>query len=609
MRCFTLYGPILCYHDVPDLDSVADPSRPRARLNLAKAETIAEMHSKRKPGLPSEHLLTINIYDPIVHSKRKWEMCCTSREQQKVWYDAINAWNGKGEGSAVEITAQKVGDAFLTVGAAVGIGAGPDHDGEDGGGGGGGSTRLSPSHKEGRHSMSDLGKYHAEAKARPQQQRAAHVDDELVAKAAARAVELLREKLSEGRPKFPVAVLSVVVLNAAIHFVRNGSEETYKATMLFANAFALYVFLKERSSEAGSRLRRGPKARAAKEGRSVAAPKPAGADERARSPRTAPADAEGVSSRRSFARTLPAGSTIPRASPARDSALEDALRAHGPESAAAVRARAAASTDDVEAKPHTYANTDAGTFNLRVGPNYKKNKRKAPSGPALYDLVSLDFLYADAPLKNATDKFRVPDIPGITDVSTGHAHIPPVLIVNTWLPGEEPAMFAKGGGEGETYSIPMVFALSEDTLKQLKDLDIASPGVKLLSEWCKRAEKEPDFRGRFKCMGMIEDIESTGVPKFIQGYNGKPALVTKSGTFRRYANYIEFTINVNLWAFLARKGLFTITPTFPDFVFNVGFTIEGRKDEELPEVLLGGCRLMNLDPEQAVVDGVDDVEL
>ena len=37
------------------------------------------------------------------------------------------------------------------------------------------------------------------------------------------------------------------------------------------------------------------------------------------------------------------------------------------------------------------------------------------------------------------------------------------------------------------------------------------------------------------------------VPKFIQGYNGKPALVTKSGGFQRYSNYIEFTINVGMW--------------------------------------------------------------
>ena len=80
---------------------------------------------------------------------------------------------------------------------------------------------------------------------------------------------------------------------------------------------------------------------------------------------------------------------------------------------------------------------------------------------------------------------------------------------------------------------------------------------------------------------IIIKIHSS-VPKFIQGYNGKPALVTKSGSFKRHENYIEFTINVNMWAFLAKKGLHTLIPTFPDFIFNIGLTIEARKDEEMP---------------------------
>jgi len=54
------------------------------------------MHSKQKPGLLSQDLLTINIYDPIVHAKRKkWEMACTSKERQFLWYRAINAYEGK----------------------------------------------------------------------------------------------------------------------------------------------------------------------------------------------------------------------------------------------------------------------------------------------------------------------------------------------------------------------------------------------------------------------------------------------------------------------------------------------------------------------------------
>ena len=72
------------------------------------------------------------------------------------------------------------------------------------------------------------------------------------------------------------------------------------------------------------------------------------------------------------------------------------------------------------------------------------------------------------------------------------------------------------------------------------------------------------------------------VPKFIQGYNGKPALVTKSGTFTRHANYLEFAININKWAYLAGKGLYTLTPSFPEFILNLGFTTKARRDEEMP---------------------------
>ena len=38
---------------------------------------------------------------------------------------------------------------------------------------------------------------------------------------------------------------------------------------------------------------------------------------------------------------------------------------------------------------------------------------------------------------------------------------------------------------------------------------------------------------------------------------------------------------------------------------NFGFTIEGRSDDELPEALLGGCKILNLDPDKAMVDGID----
>lgn len=62
------------------------------------------------------------------------------------------------------------------------------------------------------------------------------------------------------------------------------------------------------------------------------------------------------------------------------------------------------------------------------------------------------------------------------------------------------------------------------------------------------------------------------------------------------------SINVRAWAYLAKKALHILQPKFPKFVLNIGVTIEGRKDDELPEILLGGCRLIRINPERAIAD-------
>jgi len=577
MRTFTLYGPILCYHEEPDIESVNDHSKPRARLNLSKTETIAEISSKQKPGLPTADLLTVNIYDPIFGGKRKWLMCCTSKEQQLLWYKAINNYDGKPtegifEGGIFSFT-ERSGNAVTTQE----------------------MERAAANSPSTVFDTPDLTR--SKDSPRSVVQRTAVDDVELIAKAAARAAQIMKEE--ESHSSTVTVVISLIVSNVAFYVMRNGSEQTCNVTVCFMNILLLYVALQNTASKSRKDALKGPKARAAAE-------KQRRLSESSRVPPLPSAMATPSPRQRGAQKQilLSLGSTLPRALPTQGNELERQVQGKGITSSEAIRAYSAAPTDSVQVKPHTYANTDASTFNLRVGPNYKKNKQKEPSGPALYDLVSVDFVFRDTPLNELADKFLIPTIPGVTDVDTGHSHIPPMLVINTWLPGEEPSMFSKNT-EGETYSIPMVFVLSTETLRQLKNLRTASPAVKLFSEWC-RAEAKGEFFGRFKCMGMIEDIESTNVPQLIQGYNGKPALVNKSGKFTRHQNYIEFTVNINLWGFLARKGLYTLTPSFPQFILNIGFTIEARKEEEMPECLLGGVRVMNLNPDKASVEGVDD---
>jgi len=65
-------------------------------------------------------------------------------------------------------------------------------------------------------------------------------------------------------------------------------------------------------------------------------------------------------------------------------------------------------------------------------------------------------------------------------------------------------------------------------------------------------------------------------------------------------------INVHAWAFIARKGLYTLLPKFPELIVNVGATIEGRSDEEQPETLLGGVRTMYINLDKICLDGNDN---
>jgi len=388
---------------------------------------------------------TLFRYDPIVHAKRKWEMCCTTKEQQLHWYKAIKAYDGKPVGATIAATTpttqvmnnKGVGEVSPTY-------------------------RLPP-----RPSVGEIGGTMDEV--------------ELIARVAVKAAEIMNEKQSSQEVALTNSMLGLmmIVLNVAIYFVRNGSDQIYKMTCFFINGFVLYIACYQLSPKTSKP--KGPKARMAKS--------------RKKSITQSPSAQQQHRNQSTESKTSQSGTTIPRAPPKKNTELDKVLQTHEANSAEAIQAFASAPTDDIEIQPHSYANTDASTFHLRIGPNYKKNKQKSPSAPALYDLVSMDFLYADTALKNTSDRFQIPSIPGVTDISTGHAHIPPMLIINTWLPGEEPSMFAKNT-DGETYSIPMIFVLSKDTLEELKDINTASPGVKLLSEWCRRAESEDDFRGR-----------------------------------------------------------------------------------------------------------------
>ena len=74
-----------------------------------------------------------------------------------------------------------------------------------------------------------------------------------------------------------------------------------------------------------------------------------------------------------------------------------------------------------------------------------------------------------------------------------------------------------------------------------------------------------------------------------------PALLTKSGSIHRGDDYIEIGMNTFRFGYMTKKGVNTIFHKIKDMDFHAALTIEGRKDEELPEQVLCAVRLKNLD--------------
>jgi hypothetical protein len=54
--------------------------------------------------------------------------------------------------------------------------------------------------------------------------------------------------------------------------------------------------------------------------------------------------------------------------------------------------------------------------------------------------------------------------------------------------------------------------------------------------------------------------------------------------------------DVHGWGMFSKRGLVAVVPKLKDMVLDVGFVIEGRSEDELPERLAGSCCVANLDP-------------
>ena len=233
---------------------------------------------------------------------------------------------------------------------------------------------------------------------------------------------------------------------------------------------------------------------------------------------------------------------------------------------------------------------------LRIGPNYTKNKLKEQSLIAHCELLGVDIFKSESRLDNIGERLKFPD-----EWINNNIDEPSIFIINVQIPinvGSVIGSFFSSSSslttttkpnDGIGVSVVYYFKINND-----QDKDKDSPSKKLFKAYCK--DSTP-YKGRFKVVVTCTNLSEFGLPEFITQYSSKPILIKTSGTVYHHKNYVEQDINVHAFGMVARRGLSIMLPKIPQMKFHVGFCIESREDDEMPECILGYANFENCNHE------------
>jgi len=253
--------------------------------------------------------------------------------------------------------------------------------------------------------------------------------------------------------------------------------------------------------------------------------------------------------------------------------------------------------------PLSWSNCDAASFNVRRGPNYVSGQ-KSPSLKALYTIFAVD-AYTTSCKINKIWKFidiesAIAKHSALQPAYSEAFPLPPLFVLNFMIPNYPPELMG-GKDDGEGLAVVVYAHLSSEIRDELAAFaedpqrGTLRPAVHLLTRFIHSDLVHSELRNRFKVIARIMNPKHTDfgfvANKLVARYNGKPFLARTSSTFyHEKGRYFGVDIDVHRFGYPARQGLSYVKDTIQEAVYDIGFTIEGHSNEELPEQILACCR-------------------
>mmetsp|Transcript_35975 Transcript_35975/g.84291 ORF Transcript_35975/g.84291 Transcript_35975/m.84291 type:complete len:330 (-) Transcript_35975:97-1086(-) len=262
-----------------------------------------------------------------------------------------------------------------------------------------------------------------------------------------------------------------------------------------------------------------------------------------------------------------------------------------------------------------WSNGEASAFQVRCGPNYTSKKGKIKSAASLYDCIGVDVVRAGCSVKQVLGRL-IPVPTRAKECWRKGCPLPRILCIVTQLPHSTAGPTSSGNTHDPGCSVVAMFAITKEAVLAATQ---ASPpaAVRMLRNFMAKAggpcpeDASTTSTGVVKAIAIGENVDDVGIPVLMKPavarYNGTPTLITRSGTTHRdpAGEWLEVDIDVRYWAYAARSALYHLRGCMPAAVIHLGFLIQATEDADLPEGIIGACRVYGLDIMQAPVD-IDD---
>jgi hypothetical protein len=242
------------------------------------------------------------------------------------------------------------------------------------------------------------------------------------------------------------------------------------------------------------------------------------------------------------------------------------------------------------------ANVDCVGFKLR-GKTYKQDKKKIPSEAPFYNVKAVLAFKSEEKVGDWIKNLFADDL-GFKI----KGQVPSVIIVNIMVPDYKPTggLLAKKENDGPGHNVVLLCKISDfarQTLETTENWDELPPDFKLLLRYVKgdgtgKVDVYPHelaVRQQTKMVVMVV----TGhehlpwlVRQAVNHGNGKPFMVNRTSSYVERSGALEINVDAHNFSNVALNGLRTVHSSLGKLILDVGATVQGENESELPERLL-----------------------